>query len=245
MVIAVRTSAAIGMLAVTATAFSVSPHGHVPTVASGVWTHVHDFNRLTPIPRSLAAGKRCRCNITSCRSSGGGKPRRVAPLRMAGGWNPHKEVEERAKINTLITTLSGCAEAEWKPDLVDSYADCLLRGSLYRQAIDDRMAKVENTEEQKALVRVDAFLSGYLSQERRRASRRKVSDILKASLEGPVALDQCVKTLAMDGVLDDDLQEYLDDLVRKEARKPSAEPTVLLKILNTVKTRVEAEIKTE
>ncbi|CAM9398263.1 unnamed protein product [Choristocarpus tenellus] len=108
--------------------------------------------------------------------------------------------------------------------------------------MDDRQAKVRSAEEQEVLTKVDAFLSGYLSVEMRRASRRKVSDILKSAIEGPAALDRCLKSLASNNQLDGDLKDYLSNLV--ETKSVMSSPgSPLLKVLKTVKARVDAEDK--
>lgn len=91
--------------------------------------------------------------------------------------NPlNREDPERARLNTLITILAETPMENWKPAVLDEFMSSLLKGGLYRQAMADRLAKVRSGEEQQALTRVDAFLSGYLSQERRRASRKKVTE---------------------------------------------------------------------
>lgn len=93
-----------------------------------------------------------------------------------GMLNPlNREDPERARLNTLITILAETPMENWKPAVLDEFMSSLLKGGLYRQAMTDRLAKVRSGEEQQALTRVDAFLSGYLSQERRRASRKKVT----------------------------------------------------------------------
>lgn len=94
-----------------------------------------------------------------------------------GMLNPlNREDPERARLNTLITVLAETPMENWKPAVLDEFMSSLLKGGLYRQAMSDRLAKVRSGEEQQALTRVDAFLTGYLSQERRRASRKKVRE---------------------------------------------------------------------
>lgn len=85
-----------------------------------------------------------------------------------------REDSERARLNTLISVLASSPEEDWTPDLLDAFSGALLNGALYRQAIASRLAKVRSPEEQATLTKVDAFLTGYLTQERRRASRAKV-----------------------------------------------------------------------
>lgn len=81
---------------------------------------------------------------------------------------------ERARVNHLITILAETPMNQWKPAILDEYMSSLLKQGLYRQAMTERMAKVRSGEDQEALTRVDAYLTGYLGQESRRASRKKV-----------------------------------------------------------------------
>ena len=81
---------------------------------------------------------------------------------------------ERARVNNLITILAETPMNQWKPAVLDEYMSSLLKRGLYRQAMAERLAKVRSGEDQEALVRVDAYLTGYLGQESRRASRKKV-----------------------------------------------------------------------
>lgn len=81
---------------------------------------------------------------------------------------------ERARVNNLITIFAETPMHQWKPAILDEYMSSLLKRGLYRQAMTERMAKVRSGEDQEALTRVDAYLTGYLGQESRRASRKKV-----------------------------------------------------------------------
>lgn len=82
---------------------------------------------------------------------------------------------ERARVNTVITILAETPMAEWKPAVLDEYISSLLKGNLFKQAMSERLAKVRSGDEMEALKRVNAFLMGYLGQEKRRASRKKVT----------------------------------------------------------------------
>lgn len=81
---------------------------------------------------------------------------------------------ERARVNNLITILAETPMNQWKPAILDEYMSSLLKRGIYRQAMAERLAKVRSGEDQEALVRVDAYLTGFLGQESRRASRKKV-----------------------------------------------------------------------
>lgn len=81
---------------------------------------------------------------------------------------------ERAGINMLITTLASTPMDLWKPDILESHLPSLLKGGLFRQTMMERLAKARSGEEQQTLTRIDAFLTGYLGQEKRRGSRAKV-----------------------------------------------------------------------
>lgn len=105
----------------------------------------------------------------------------LAPHRMSSDQGDVEVVNplsrddlERARINDFITILAETPTAEWKPAILDEYLPSLLKGSLYRQTMVERLAKVRSGEEQEALARVDAFLTGYIGQEKRKASRKKV-----------------------------------------------------------------------
>lgn len=65
--------------------------------------------------------------------------------------------------------------AEWKPAVIDEYMESLLKRGLFRQAMNERLAKVRGGEEREALARVDSYMTGFLSHEWRKASRKKVS----------------------------------------------------------------------
>lgn len=93
---------------------------------------------------------------------------------------------ERARLNNFITILAGTPREEWKPAILDEYLSSLLKGNLYRQAMAERLAKVRSGDERETLTRVDAFLTGFLSQERRRASRKKVGAVNSAAFVGVV-----------------------------------------------------------
>jgi hypothetical protein len=110
-----------------------------------------------------------------------------------------------------------------------------------------RTAKVRSAEEKQSLERVTAFLNGYLQQQRRRASRVKVQEILGAAVEGPADLDAVVAELYATQGIDSDIQEYVASLVETEERKAlgKAEPSQLLSVLKTVQNRLQAELKTE
>lgn len=150
---------------------------------------------------------------------------------------------ERARVNNLITILAETPMDQWKPAILDEYMSSLLKRGLYRQAIAERLAKVRSGEDQEALTRVDAYLTGYLGQESRRASRKKVSIILSAAMEGPEELDDCVQTLQKEDLLDSDLTEYVASLVTAEANRGTQ--SSLLKVLKMVRDRIQAELKTE
>ena len=64
--------------------------------------------------------------------------------------------------------------AEWKPAVIDEYMESLLKRGLFRQAMNERLAKVRGGEEREALARVDSYMTGFLSHECRKASRSKV-----------------------------------------------------------------------
>lgn len=64
--------------------------------------------------------------------------------------------------------------AEWKPAVIDEYMESLLKRGLFRQAMNERLAKVRSGEEREALARVDSYMTGFLSHEWRKASRKKV-----------------------------------------------------------------------
>lgn len=64
--------------------------------------------------------------------------------------------------------------AEWKPAVIDEYMESLLKHGLFRQAMNERLAKVRSGEEREALARVDSYMTGFLSHEWRKASRKKV-----------------------------------------------------------------------
>ena len=78
------------------------------------------------------------------------------------------------KVNDLITILAGTPMAEWKPAVIDEYMESLLKRGLFRQAMNERLAKVRGGEEREALARVDSYMTGFLSHEWRKASRKKV-----------------------------------------------------------------------
>ena len=137
-----------------------------------------------PIGMDLKRGK-CWGNNLVFRHSRCRKHRVSAatPWSMSSGHgsnevlNPlSRDDPERARINTFITILAETPVEEWKPAILDEYLSSLLRGHLYRQAMTERLSNVRSGEEREALTRVDAFLTGYLGQERRKASRKKVSD---------------------------------------------------------------------
>lgn len=67
--------------------------------------------------------------------------------------------------------------AEWKPAVIDEYMESLLKHGLFRQAMNERLAKVRDGEEREALARVDSYMTGFLSHEWRKASRKKVRSI--------------------------------------------------------------------
>lgn len=64
--------------------------------------------------------------------------------------------------------------AEWKPAVIDEYIESLLKRGLFRQAMNERLAKVRGGEDREALARVDSYMTGFLSHEWRKASRKKV-----------------------------------------------------------------------
>lgn len=104
-----------------------------------------------------------------------------APHRMSSDQgdvevvNPlSRDDPERARINDFITILAETPTEEWKPAILDENLSSLLKGNLYRQAMTEKLAKVRSGEELEALTRVDAFLTGYIGQEKRKASRKKV-----------------------------------------------------------------------
>eukprot|EP00752_Nemacystus_decipiens_P002881 g2680.t2 len=49
---------------------------------------------------------------------------------------------ERARVNDLITILAGTPMEEWKPAVIDEYMESLLKRGLFRQAMNERLAKV-------------------------------------------------------------------------------------------------------
>lgn len=111
----------------------------------------------------------------------------LAPLRMSSDHgsvevvNPlSRDDPERARINDFITILAQTPTAEWKPAILDEYLSSLLKGNLYKQTMAERLAKVRSGEEREALTRVDAFLTGYIGQEKRKASRKKVGQQIQS-----------------------------------------------------------------
>ncbi|CAM9655840.1 unnamed protein product, partial [Hapterophycus canaliculatus] len=70
----------------------------------------------------------------------------------------------------------------------------------------------------------------------------QVSIILGAAAEGPMELDDCVQTMGKADLLDSDLTEYVDSLVTAEERR--CVQSVLLKVLKTVRDRIQAELRT-
>lgn len=64
--------------------------------------------------------------------------------------------------------------AEWKPAVIDEYMESLLKRGIFRQTMDERLAKVRSGEEREALARVDSYMTGFLGHEWRKASRKKV-----------------------------------------------------------------------
>ncbi|CAM9511168.1 unnamed protein product [Ectocarpus fasciculatus] len=140
--------------------------------------------------------------------------------------------------------------ADWKPAVIDEYMESLLKRGIFRQTMDERLAKVRSGEEREALARVDSYMTGFLGHEWRKASRKKargrgrrdVSVILSAAAEGPMELDDCVQTLGKADLLDSDLTEYVASLITAEERK--CVKSVLLKVLKTVRDRIQAELTT-
>lgn len=145
--------------------------------------------RSPPTLRSTSRNLRSRGTIrtipcstsnsySSSNSGGGDGDRDLAGSDESPGLfqeNPlSRDEPERARINNFITILVETPMSEWKPAIVDEYMPSLLKGSLYAQTMGERIAKVRTGENREALMRVDAYLTGFLSQERRRASRKKV-----------------------------------------------------------------------
>jgi hypothetical protein len=159
------------------------------------------------------------------------------------------DADERAAVNYLITYLCETSMNEWSPAVLEKHTPTLLRdnSNMYKQAMAARTAKVRSAEEKQSLEHVTAFLNGYLQQQRRRASRVKVQEILGAAVEGPADLDAVVSELYATQGIDSDIQEYVASLVETEERKAlgKAEPSQLLSVLKTVQNRLQAELKTE
>lgn len=89
--------------------------------------------------------------------------------------NPlRRDDAERARLNEFITILVKTPVPEWKPALFEEYLPSLLKGNLYKQTMLEMLAKVRSGEEHETLSNVDAYLSGFLSQEKRKASRKMV-----------------------------------------------------------------------
>jgi len=150
------------------------------------------------------------------------------------------------------------------PHLLTKYHDALLDGSAYdyvfaerreraaleaQNAADDEEAE-HAIRELEALERVDAFLRGYLSAERRRRSRATFEAILAATMEGPTAFDARMAALRAGGALDRNLDEYLDEVAGKAARAvamletseagpPPMSP--LMRVVEIVQDRIKAE----
>ncbi|CAM9202105.1 unnamed protein product [Scytosiphon promiscuus] len=163
----------------------------------------------------------------------------------AEAFNPNplaRNDPERARVNDLITILASTPMAEWKPAVIDEYMESLLKRGLFRQTMNERLVKARSGEDQEALARVDSYMTGFLAHEWRKASRKKVSVILGAAAEGPMELDDCVQTLGKADLLDSDLTEYVDSLVTAEERR--CVQSVLLKVLKTVRDRIQAELRT-
>lgn len=132
-----------------------------PAVATGL--------RVSEAARSSSQRRRCATtSIGSSMSTDGGSGGEDVLNPLARG-DP-----ERARVNNLITILAETPMNQWKPAILDEYMSSLLKRGLYRQAMAERLAKVRSGEDQEALMRVDAYLTGYLGQESRRASRKKV-----------------------------------------------------------------------
>ncbi|CAN0432705.1 unnamed protein product [Ectocarpus sp. 12 AP-2014] len=174
-----------------------------------------------------------------------GPLRPLSPTEDGGDvFNPNplaRNDPERARVNNLITILAGTPMAEWKPAVIDEYMESLLKRGIFRQTMDERLAKVRSGEEREALARVDSYMTGFLGHEWRKASRKKVSVILSAAAEGPMELDDCVQTLGKADLLDSDLTEYVASLITAEERK--CVKSVLLKVLKTVRDRIQAELR--
>ncbi|CAM9104029.1 unnamed protein product [Ascophyllum nodosum] len=203
-----------------------------------------------PIGMDLKRGK-CWGNNLVFRHSRCRKHRVSAatPWSMSSGHgsnevlNPlSRDDPERARINTFITILAETPVEEWKPAILDEYLSSLLRGHLYRQAMTERLSNVRSGEEREALTRVDAFLTGYLGQERRKASRKKVSIILTAATEGAAQLDEVIQILAKEDLLDSDLTDYVTSLISGEENK--CVQSTLLEVLRTVRDRIKVELET-
>jgi hypothetical protein len=154
--------------------------------------------------------------------------------------------DSRAGLNFLITYLTQIPSDEWKPTILSKYLPALLRGRDYERAMEARIQRAETDKERGALERVDAFLRGYLQQERRRASREKVRKALAAAAAGPAELDAAMREIEVDGV-NDDLREYLTSLMEEEERKfsGSGNPPPLLVVLRLVRDRIFAETQTK
>lgn len=110
----------------------------------------------------------------------GYKPRSITRSRIfcqeaEGIANPlSRDDAERAGINKLIAYFAETPAEQWNPGVLEAHLPSLMKGALYKQTMAERMAKVKSDEEQNGLIQVDAFLSGYLKQERRNLSRKKV-----------------------------------------------------------------------
>lgn len=135
-----------------------------------------DVSRLSRCTDPVRSGPALRPR--PCRPHAGVSPRASTDGSSGGDVaNPLQRGDaERAGINNLITLLTSSPMEQWRPDLLEEHLPSLLKAGLFRQTMTERQANARSREEREALGKVDAFLSGYLGQEKRRGSRAKVRD---------------------------------------------------------------------
>eukprot|EP00611_Tribonema_gayanum_P031891 TRINITY_DN9343_c0_g1_i1.p1 TRINITY_DN9343_c0_g1~~TRINITY_DN9343_c0_g1_i1.p1 ORF type:complete len:352 (-),score=89.30 TRINITY_DN9343_c0_g1_i1:447-1451(-) len=156
--------------------------------------------------------------------------------------------EDRIRINNFISYLCNLPQSAWSPDVLESHTPDLLRdgSAVYKQTMALRASRARDGDERAKLERVEAFLNGYLQQQRRRNSRVRVQEILGAAAVGPQELDAAMAELSASKGIDSDLVEYVTGLVEAEEMKrmDTDGSSRLLAVLRAVRDRLQAELRT-
>lgn len=136
----------------------------------------------------------------------------------------------------------------WPPDEIFALVPTLLRGDQFESCIDVRMEAEGSSKIRARLQHSKSFILNLKRTEQERLSRHWIERLLEAATVSTDEMDQMVfeLTATQDGrALLQPVLETLDDMLRRLQDMSPDEKTLTQVVVETIRKRIEAEIKTQ